>query len=272
MEKNRFSEKLKKAAKNKERNDGMLRLIILVFIVVEAFFFTSNFTLPKVYNIKEPSKVGDTVSLEDYTFSFVSWDFAKNKLKGSFEIILELDNVSLEKDPDVEFIVKCGNKVSTANVERIIDNNLYVLKSDAPRHFTTAELKISVHTDDYSGSEKFYIDDKHTGNITSAHTDNEYRIYAAQCKIKGYKKQIDSLEKKNVELKEKIEYSVQKIDEFEKQKKIQTEEEIATTNEKISKISSDANSLQMELDENMKCIRELKEKIKMQNKALSEFN
>ena len=110
--------------------------------------------------------------------------------------------------------------------------------------------------------------DKAAGEISKAHTDNDYRIYAAESKIRGFKAQIRKLTKKQQSLTEQISNSVVMIDELEAKKKLQTESEREETEINISKISSEAEQLQAELEATTIEIAELKEKVKIQKEIV----
>lgn len=264
-----IAEKLKLLRRRQRANDRKLKIFLTVFIIGYLFFFTSQYTFPKVYRNVEVAETGDMMDLGSVSFSFVTWDYSKKQK--AFEILLLMENMSMDETPEVTFSCRSGDSVFPTKVEKIIDDSLYVIKvNHVPRRFTIASLNIEYTDSDTLLTEngKFYTDDRHTGEVSAAVTDNEYRIYCTKCEIKGCEKEKRDLIKYRDELDGKLNYSVEKMEALEREKKLQTDSERASTDEKISQMSSENESLQGELNEIMLEIEELDEKMKLQSKKL----
>lgn len=268
MEQNKIELAVRKRIKMQKNSDRLLKVFIAVFILGNIFFFTSLITFPKVYRNIEPTPVGTALELGEQTVTFDSWGYSRSDRM--FEILVEVENLSLEGEPNISFSCKCGKDVLHVDTERIIDNSLYVLHvKKVPRRFATASLTISTVDEEGSQySDKFFITDKTTSKVSAASSDKEYTVYAAESKIKGYKKQIRVLKKRQEELNGKISNSVTMIDDLEAKKKLQTEAEQQETEANISRIASEAEKLQAEIEDTTLQIQELEAKIKIQKKIV----
>ena len=268
MDQNKLDGIVKKRIRDQRNSDRLLKVFVAVFFLGNIFFFSSWLTLPQVYKNVEASDVGTELELGDQIVTFDAWGYSKKDRQ--FEILIEVENLSLSGDPAIDFSCKCGEEFCPVTVEKIIDNNLYVLRvKKVPRRFSTASLTISTINDE--GEEaygKFYVTDKTVSDISSATSDNEYLLYAAECKIKGYKAQIRRLSKEEEELTEKINNSVSTIDELEEKKKLQTEAEQEETNLMIGKVSAEAERLKGELEDIAIEKAELQEKVKIQKEII----
>ena len=271
MEQNKVELLIKRRIRAQKNSDRMLKMFIAVFIIGNLFFFTSLLTLPRVYKDITPSETGDTLQLGDQNISFVSWGYSKKDRL--FEVVLEVEDLSLQGKPDIAFNCWSGNNYcSISNIE-IVDDSLYAIYiKKVPRRFYTASL--GVRTTNAEGSEAsgaFYATNKSVCEISSATTDKEYLIFAADVKIKSYKSRIRTLNSEQEKLRGQIENSVETIESLEKSKRTQTEAEQEETEGDISRVAAEAEQIQSEIEDNARIIEELDEKIRMQEKIINEL-
>lgn len=272
MNKSLLEDKIAKRAKTAFLNDKILKTFIMIFILAYLFFFSSTLILPKNYKNVHPTPLGTTYELGDYVITYDAWDWSKKDKV--FEIILEIENLSLEKEPLINFVIQSGEDIYKVNIEKVFDDSIYVLSvNGVKKRFTTATLMITTY-DEYgenAKSNKIVIDDRKVGTLTSATTETDYKKYIANNKIKGYKSRIKELLADQKEYAEKITYSYEKVEKLELKKKTQTDEEQMETEQNISMITNEANELQAFLDDTALEIQNLKDKIDIQYKILKDL-
>jgi len=271
MDQNKVEGIIRKRLKDQKNSDLVLKIFIAVFFLGNIFFLSSNLLLPQISRNVAATPIGSTYNIGDQVITFDAWDYSRRDRE--FEILLEVENLSLEGDPRIGFGCICNGENLSVETVKVINDSLYVLRVvKVPRRFSTAALIIATLNDaDEESQESIYITDKTVGEISSADSDNDYLIYAASCKIASYKDQVRSIEDQEKDMQEKIRNSVKTIDDLEDRKKMQTEEEQKVTDELISEVSSEAENLQGEIEDALVEKAELQEKIKIQEAIIDEL-
>lgn len=258
-----ITKKVQDRIRKQRASDRALKLFLVTFIAGNIFFFASPYLLPTVTKDVTPTPVGTVIEIGDEIITLDAWGYSEKDR--AFEILLEVESLSLDDSEKLDFSCKCGTDFYPVTVDKVINDNLYVLiVKKVSRRFTDASLTIEAAKGDEEAYEKIYATDESVSDISTAVSDNDYLIFAANSKIKGYKTQIRTLKRKQADLDEQLVNSVQMISDLEEKKKLQTDTEIEETDSAISKISSDAEGIQAELEEVTLEIQDLQEKIKNQ--------
>lgn len=249
------------------KSDRGLKIFLLVCVLVYTFFFTSKYFFPKVYSKAEITQIGSVIDIGNYKFTLDAWDYAEKD--HTFEVLLETEDLSLERDSEYSFVFRAGDEVYRNELYRTVGNMLVVRAYRIPSRWTNISLTIT------AGGEKAVInmDDRttpHVGRLADR-TDTEYSIHALESKVSGYEATLATLEKDAAAKTDDIEYSHEKLEELVANKKTQTSAEQKDTDQSIEKISATQAKLQNELEDIMLEEQALKEKIDMQNKLLDEL-
>lgn len=254
-----IKDKLGSTIKKIKHNDTMLKLFVAIFILGYAFFFASNVFFPKIYKGIEVTNIGKIINMEEYIFTLDAWDYSKDD--NAFEIIFDVQNLSLEKKPEYNFIVKTGERVLKSDVHKNIDGKLLVVRVySVPKRWTEATLNISAG----DKAVRIGMNDKISGKVDNLkkRSDKEYFLYSRKAKIKGLNNYIKLESEEVKKLDGKLVYAYEKINELEKAKKQQTAKEQEITNNNIMTVSKEMEDLKGQLDTKMINIDEAKSRIK----------
>jgi hypothetical protein len=253
MKEKKMNEKLEsvrdkvKQVKNR-RSDRSLKIMLVICILGFAFFFSSRYIFPKVYRGIDTAIPGDVIDMENYIFTLESWDYAKDD--NAFEIILSVQNLTLNKKPKYDFVLKADNDVIETKVHRIIKGERIVLRAyNVPGRWTEVTLSIS------AGKHNSHIgmNDKEVNKTDKLKSlsNKEYEIKAGKALMDGLRIKMIKEEKEIQKLDEKINYAYDKLVKLEEQKEQQTEKEKETTNASKSQIANEMERLKGELDVKM---------------------
>lgn len=266
MDSNYLKKKLALDKRKKIRNDRMLKIFLVFFVVGYVFFFSSTYIFPKMYRNLDITDVGQTINMEDYIFTLDAWDYAEDD--NTFEIILEVENLTLESKPKYDFVCKKNDNVYNTKIYKRIGNKFIIRVYGISRW---ADVSLNIEAGNKSAT--IYMDDKSVNKIGSLkeRTNEEYEVYIVESKIKGMEHHLKRLDAKKNELDKKMRLAYTKLDKLEKEKKFQTKEEKKVTDDNKSKLGTELGQLKQQLDDVMEEIKEYNNKIKLQKKILDEM-
>lgn len=260
---------IKKVKGQKKRSDFVLRAFLAIFVVGYAFFFTSPYFMPKVYHFNEITNVGQSISMDNYILTVDSWDFAKEDR--AFEVILDIENLTLNKKPDIDLLCREGDKAYSSEVYKDIGNGKIVVRiENVSRKWV--EVIFSVTIDDKTIN--LYMNDKTVNTVDKLknRSDQEYLIYAAERQIEGMKSLIEDIKKEQKVTDKKMNDGYQKLEELaDKKDKEQTAENKSLIESNISKISTELENLKAKQDESFLEIENYEAKIATKEKELEEL-
>ena len=236
-----------KQIKNR-KSDRSLKIMLVICILGFAFFFSSRLIFPKVYRGIDTAIPGDVLDMENYIFTLESWDYAKDDK--AFEIILSVQNLTLNKKPKYDFVLKADNDIIETKVHRIIKGERIVLRAyNVPRRWT--EVTLSISAGKYNSHIGMNDKDVNKTDKLKSLSNKEYEIKAGKALMDGLRIKMIKEEKEIQKLDEKINYAYDKLVKLEEQKDQQTEKEKEKTNASKSQIANEMERLKGELDVKM---------------------
>lgn len=265
MNKSFLNEKIKVDKINRTKSDRNLKSFIVIFLIGYIFFFTSNYTLPKIYKTRDTISTGDVVEFDNLTLTFNSWDYAKDD--NMFEIIFDVDNLLVADKPEYEFTCRCGDQILPTEVYKEVDENILVLRTTkVPKRFTDISLLIKCN----GSSSGINSSDREMRAVKSIRkrSNNEYRIYASECRIEGYKTRIKEKETAIKSKQKNIQSAKKKVDGLKAEMAYQTETEQEKSNQKIQDIEAQISTLEAEEKEILSGKEEYLAKLKIQKQVL----
>lgn len=239
------------------RSDKNLKIFLVIFVIGFAFFFSSRLIFPKVYRGIDVAIPGDVIDMESYIFTLESWDYAEDDR--AFEIILSVQNLTLNKHPKYDFTLKVDNDVIETRIYRIIKDERIVLRAyNVPRRWTEVILSIS------AGRSNSHIgmNDKEVNKTDKLEnlSNKDYEIKARKALMAGLKVKIQNEEREIKKIDAKINYAYDKLVKLDKEMENQTEAEKEKTKASKSQIANEMERLKGELDVKMAAYNENKER------------
>ncbi|MDY6037490.1 MAG: hypothetical protein SPI74_00600 [Eubacterium sp.] len=230
------------------KSDRSLKIMLIICILGFAFFFSSRYIFPKVYRGIDIAIPGDVVDMENYIFTLDSWDYAVDDK--AFEIILSVQNLTLNKNPKYDFVLKADNDVINTKVYRIIKDERIVLRAyNVPRRWT--EVTLSISAGRYNSHIGMNDKEVHKTDKLRSLSNKDYEIKASKALMDGLKVKIIKEEREIKKIDEKINYAYDKLVKLEEKKEQQTEKEKEQTNASKSQIANEMERLKGELDVKM---------------------
>lgn len=257
---------IKRDQKQKKRSDFLLKAFLAIFVTGYAFFFASPYIMPKVYHFDEITNIGQSISMDNYILTIDSWDFAKEDK--TFEVILDIENLTLNKKPDIDLLCREGDKVYASEIYKDIGKGKIVVRIENVNR-RWIEVIFSITIDDKTVN--LYMNDKTVNTVSKLkkRSNQEYSIYAAESQIKGMKTLIEDIRKEQQETDKKMNDGYKKLEELqEKKEKEQTAENKSLIESNISKISTELENLKAKQDESFLEIENYEAKIAAKEKEL----
>ncbi len=239
------------------------------------FFFTSNMIFPNhtKYMFTPPGQVANFSSTRTVTLE--RWNYSP--AQKIMELIVTMENNDFDSNNEYQSscVINVKGKEYQAVMTPIInEENYYVMQiKNVPNNFSQATLQIKIKNDDTSKTVKLYTNQdeiKLVDNIT-AKTKNEYVKEQTQDNMKQYKAVIVELQNKNDEILIQISNIKTANQKLEDDKKYQTENEIAETNQKINRNNSEMKKLQENIKANEGLIAEHQLKLDKAKEKINSF-
>ena len=239
------------------RSDKSLKIFLVIFVIGFTFFFSSRLIFPKVYRGIDVSVPGDVIDMESYIFTLESWDYAEKDR--AFEIILSVQNLTLNKHPKYDFTLKADNDVIETKIYRIIKDERIVLRAyNVPRRWT--EVILSISAGRYNSHIGMNDKDVNKTDKLENLSNKDYEIKARKALMAGLKVKIQNEEREIKKLDAKINYAYDKLVKLDKEMENQTEAEKEKTRASKSQIANEMERLKGELDVKMAAYNENKER------------
>lgn len=246
------------------KNDRMLKIFLVIFFLGYTFFFTSNYFMPKMYRNLDIANIGEVISMDEYILTLDTWDYSRSDK--AFEIIFEVENLSVNEDLDYSFKCFTGDDIKLGKVYKKIGNLVVVRFDNVPGRWTDATLKIQIEDKETSLS----MNDKEVNNVKAIkeRNDEEYTKYALENKIFGMEKHLKALEDKKASLNETMEKTYEKLLQLEGITEFQTEEEKTITENNKSKLAREMESAKADQDEVLYQIESISGRVKAYKEQL----
>ena len=269
-----YSNKRKKIKKSGNR---LLYSFIVIFLLGYGIFFSSKLWLKAPYEGVPITPIGKAVTEEDRVVTIDSWKYSKEDKK--MEIIVTVENLSLDGIDSYKWSVKTAS--GSLNTKVVSENKDFTVLhvSDVPRRWTEVALVMEMKPEDKSkGSDfkllKLYTNEKHVKaerHIKKKST-FEYKKEQGNGKIDNYKNQLKELKKQKKSIESSINNADKKIKELTDDMKYQTGQEQMKTGEQISGFEGEKESLKEKLEDKKKEIKEMRDKIHIQEKLLKNIS
>ena len=251
--------------KKRQRSDRNLRIFMCIFLIGYIFFYTSNYTFPKVYKTRELTIAGDSVEFDNLTLTLDTWDYSpKDKM---FEIVFDVDNLNVTEKTKWNFTCRSGDNILPTEVHRDIEGNILVIRTKkVPSRFTDISLMIRCN----GSSSSIYSQDRvmHKVHKISNRSNKDYRIYASKCRIKGYEYKVEKKAVAANKTQQKITLAKKKINALKRDMKYQTADEQEKTTGKIQDIEAEIINLGKDKENYESEKQEYIERIKAQRELL----
>lgn len=259
-------EKLKK-----EQNKILIGFAI-IFLVGYTFFFTSNIWMPRSYEDARVTEIGSSIEANERKITLISWTYCEEK--HAMEVVLEIENTSLDGIEEYLFTAYDKDEGRCEVEKRIDKSDLVVLDiSKVPSRWTSMSLRMNAEsgntnteTENFSTirlyASKRVID--RVDDIT-AKSEKEYRTISCNLKIEKFNGEIEAALSEIKECEETISSADKRIDELNAKLEYETKDEKAETLSQIASITSAKESANLTKQAKEDLIRQLSEKIDMQN-------
>ncbi|MFR8072298.1 MAG: hypothetical protein ACLU7V_06455 [Anaerovoracaceae bacterium] len=252
----------------RKKGNRFLYGFLIIFISGYLIFFTSPFWMPDDYLGVDVTEPGEVISGNDREVTMIAWTYSKDHKE--MEVVLEIVNASLDGIERYDWTAFDAQKgrIRTETVAETDDFAVIHLLR-VPDGFTEISLRMEAPDSDSDGAFsmlRFYTSKKAVENVSSIkdRSLHEYRIYAADCKIRTYRGQIRDLEENSKKQQDLIAEAEEKIKNLKQDQKYQAEDEKAETDSLISQLKTQKDDFADIIEENDSSIAELEEKIKLQ--------
>ena len=261
----------KKNESLKKSSNRFLRRFLFIFCVGYLFFLASPFWMPDDYSGIKPTKIGSIVSANDRDVMLLSWVYCKEQKE--MEIQIEINNVAIDGIDRYKWSVVDINKGFLDVIPIIETDDLVVLKvANVPRRWTEISLRMELKNEDKAKNNDFntvklYTSKKkidRVNKIEKLGSLSEYKKRAIQTKIDTYEDNIATLEQDIKNEKSLICEAEKTIENLERNKKYQTENEILDTNERIARVKTEIENSEDKISDIKLEIQEFEEKITKQ--------
>lgn len=259
-----------KKVRRAKKSDFVLKAFLAIFIVGYAFFFLSPYIMPKVYHSDSVTNIGENISLDNYILTIDSWDFAKEDR--AFELILDIENLTLNKNPKIDMICREGDKVYKAEIYKDIGDDKKVVRiKNVNRRWIEVIFAITIDNKTIN----LYMNDKNVNTVAKLkdRSKKEYLIYAAESRIKGMKNIISKIKEKQLETDKQMNEGYDKLEELraKKESEDQSTENRSLIESNISSISTELENLKAEQDESFLEIEQYEAQITAEEKKLEKL-
>lgn len=223
-----------------------LQAFCIIFLLGNLIFFSTGLFLPKHYKDVEISPIGAELELGDYTLTLDSWDWAEKDR--AFEIIFDVQDLSLDREPEYTFKFRCGDSRYRYKIYRDLGDLLVVRVSGVEGSFAQVSMTVSVG----GASKSIYMDDRSmtpVEHLVTDRSDAAYRIRAVEGKIAGYQSSKDKLEQQKTEKDADIQLAYEKLAALQASKANRTPRQQEEIDTNIRTMADKQSRLQSELED-----------------------
>ena len=167
-----------------------LQIFCIIFLLGNLLFFSTGIFMPKHYKDVEIAPIGTELELGEYTLTITSWDWAEKDR--AFEIIFEVKDLSLNREPGYTFRFRCGDSHYLYKIYRDLGDLLVVRVSGVSSRFAQVAMTVKAG----SASRSIYMDDRTMAHVErlEERSDAAYRIHAVEGKAAGHRLALQQLE------------------------------------------------------------------------------
>ena len=153
-----------------------LQIFCIIFLLGNLLFFSTGIFMPKHYKDVEIAPIGTELELGEYTLTITSWDWAEKDR--AFEIIFEVKDLSLNREPGYTFRFRCGDSHYRYKIYRDLGDLLVVRVSGVSSRFAQVAMTVKAG----SASRSIYMDDRTMAHVErlEERSDAAYRIHAVE--------------------------------------------------------------------------------------------
>ena len=136
-----------------------LQIFCIIFLLGNLLFFSTGIFMPKHYKDVEIAPIGTELELGEYTLTITSWDWAEKDR--AFEIIFEVKDLSLNREPGYTFRFRCGDSHYRYKIYRDLGDLLVVRVSGVSSRFAQVAMTVKAG----SASRSIYMDDRTMAHV-----------------------------------------------------------------------------------------------------------
>lgn len=238
-------QKLQKPAR--PRGVRGLQIFCIIFLLGNLLFLSTGIFMPKHYKDVEIAPIGTELELGEYTLTIASWDWAEKDR--AFEIIFEVKDLSLNREPEYTFRFRCGDSSYRYKIYRDLGDLLVVRVSGVSSRFAQVAMTVKVG----STSKSIYMDDRTMTHVERLEERSEavYRLHAVEGKAAGHRLALQQLEQQTEEKNADLRLAYEKLEALQASKANKTPQQQEEIDANIRTMAEKQGRLQNELEDMM---------------------
>lgn len=238
-------QKLQKPAR--PRGVRGLQIFCIIFLLGNLLFFSTGIFMPKHYKDVEIAPIGTELELGEYTLTIASWDWAEKDR--AFEIIFEVKDLSLNREPGYTFRFRCGDSHYRYKIYRDLGDLLVVRVSGVSSRFAQVAMTVKAG----SASRSIYMDDRTMAHVErlEERSDAAYRIHAVEGKAAGHRLALQQLEQQTEEKNADLRLAYEKLEALQASKANKTPQQQEEIDANLRTMAEKQGRLQNELEDMM---------------------
>ena len=224
-----------------------LQIFCIIFLLGNLLFFSTGIFMPKHYKDVEIAPIGTELELGEYTLTIASWDWAEKDR--AFEIIFEVKDLSLNREPEYTFRFRCGDSHYRYKVYRNLGDLLVVRVSGVSSRFAQVAMTVKAG----SASSSIYMDDRTMAHVErlEERSDAAYRIHAGEGKAAGHRLALQQLEQQTEEKNADLRLAYEKLEALQASKADKTPQQQEEIDANLRTMAEKQGRLQNELEDMM---------------------
>lgn len=197
-----------------------------------------------LYQVKNYEKA---LELGEYTLTITSWDWAEKDR--AFEIIFEVKDLSLNREPGYTFRFRCGDSHYRYKIYRDLGDLLVVRVSGVSSRFAQVAMTVKAG----SASRSIYMDDRTMAHVErlEERSDAAYRIHAVEGKAAGHRLALQQLGQQTEEKNADLRLAYEKLEALQASKADKTPQQQEEIDANLRTMAEKQGRLQNELEDMM---------------------
>lgn len=182
-----------------------------------------------------------------HTLTITSWDWAEKDR--AFEIIFEVKDLSLNREPGYTFRFRCGDSHYRYKIYRDLGDLLVVRVSGVSSRFAQVAMTVKAG----SASRSIYMDDRTMAHVErlEERSDAAYRIHAVEGKAAGHRLALQQLEQQTEEKNADLRLAYEKLEALQASKADKTPQQQEEIDANLRTMAEKQGRLQNELEDMM---------------------
>ena len=213
-----------------------LQIFCIIFLLGNLLFFSTGIFMPKHYKDVEIAPIGTELELGEYTLTITSWDWAEKDR--AFEIIFEVKDLSLNREPGYTFRFRCGDSHYRYKIYRDLGDLLVVRVSGVSSRFAQVDMTVKAGTM------------AHVERLEER-SDAAYRIHAVEGKAAGHRLALQQLEQQTEEKNADLRLAYEKLEALQASKADKTPQQQEEIDANLRTMAEKQGRLQNELEDMM---------------------